>query len=209
MAGMGAARHQIIARTFRGGTGENGGFHIKEAILIEITTNAAGDLRAQFQLGSHLWATQVDKTITKTGFFADVGVLIQRKRRRFCLIEHFQLIAQHFNGTGRHVRIDRTGRASAHLAANPHYVLATHTISQSEGFLTIRVKHHLSQALTIANIKKNHTTVVATAMNPAAKSDFLIRQRFIQLAAIVGTHHGVVLPVIGKMEVSERTGLCR
>jgi hypothetical protein len=34
--------------------------------------------------------------------------------------------------------------------------------------------------------------MIPATVNPAAKDDFLIRQRFVQLAAIVGTHHVVV-----------------
>ena len=47
-------------------------------------------------------------------------------------------------------------------------------------------------ALAIANVEEDHPAMVTTAMYPAAKSDFLTVQAFVQLAAIVTAHHGGV-----------------
>ena len=86
-------------------------------------------------------------------------------------------------------------------------VLAMQLESLGKGLGAIRVKYNLSQPVAITDIQENDATMVAAAVNPAAKSDFLIRQRLVQLAAIVATHHGVVLPMVGKFGVSCRSGV--
>ena len=54
----------------------------------------------------------------------------------------------------------------------------------------IRIEHHLGQTFTVADIEEDHPAVVAAAMNPAAKGDFLAVEALVQLAAIVAAHHG-------------------
>src|SRR5690606_37722084 len=89
-------------------------------------------------------------------------------------------------------RVHRTGRARTHLAADLHHIFTAYPVGQGEGFLAVRVEYHLSQALTIPNVEKDHPAMIPPTVNPPAESDFLICQRFVQLAAIMGTHHGVV-----------------
>src|SRR5690606_41942402 len=49
----------------------------------------------------------------------------------------------------------------------------------------------LVQAFPVADIEEGDATVIATAVDPAAKSDFLAVEGLVQLAAIVAAHHGV------------------
>ena len=192
---MGAAGHQVITGTFGRGAGQDRGFHIQEAIVVQIAADAAGDARAQLQLGGHFRATQVDEAIAQAGLLANVGILVQRERWRLSLVQHFQLVAQHFDGAGSHVRVDRASRPRTHFTAHLHHVFAAHAVSQGEGIFAIRIEHHLGQTFAIANIEKDHPTMVTAAVNPTAECHFLVRQCFVQLAAIVGTHHesGILL----------------
>ena len=189
---MGAAGHQIITCTFRGGTGQNRRFHIQEAVLIQITAHTAGNARTQLQLGCHFRATQIDKAVAQTGFFTDIAVLVQRERRGFGLVQHFKLITQYFNGAGGHVGIARTLRTQTHLATDLHHIFTAYPIRQGKGLFAIRIEYHLRQTLAVTDIEKDNPAMITATVNPAAKGDFLIRQCFVQLAAIVATHHGVV-----------------
>ena len=187
--GVGTARHQVVTRTFWSGAGEDRRFHVEEAVVVEVTTNAAGDARAQLQLGGHFRAAQVDKAITQAGFFADVGVFVERERRSFRFVQHFQVVAQHFDGAGGHVGVASTGRTQAHLAGDLHHIFAAHAVGHGEGGRAIRVKHHLGQTFTVTDIEENHPAVVTTTVHPTAKGDFLAVQGLVQLAAIVAAHH--------------------
>ncbi|MCY1351842.1 hypothetical protein D9M69_381190 [compost metagenome] len=193
VARVGTARHQVVACAFRSRTAEDRGFHVEEAVLVQVAANAAGDARAQLQLGGHFRTAQVDEAVAQAGFLADVGVLVQRERRRLGLVQHFQLVAEHLDGAGGHVRVDRASRTLAHLAGDLDHVLAAHAIGLGEGLGTIRIEHHLGQAFAIADVEEDHPAVVAATVDPTAKSDFLAVQALVQLAAIMAAHHGGVL----------------
>ena len=188
--GVGTARHQIVTRAFRSSTGQDRRFNVEEAVLVEEATDAGGHARTQTQLLGHFRTTQVEEAITQTGFFANVGELVQRERRGFRLVQHFQFITQHFDHARRHVGVGGTGRTQTHLTGDLHDVLAAHAIGSGEALGAIRIEHHLGQTITITDIEENHPAVVATTVNPSAKGNFLAFQAFVQLAAIVAAHHG-------------------
>src|SRR3989344_1552364 len=192
IAGMGATRHQIVTRTLRRRTAKDRRFDMEEAVLVEVATDAGGDARAQLQLLGHLRATQVDEAVAQASFFTDIAVLVERERRSLRIVEHLQLVTQHLDGAGRDVRIHRTGRTQAHLAGHLDHVLAAYAVGRREGFRAVGIENHLGQPLAIANVEEDHPSMVTTAMYPAAKSDFLTVQAFVQLAAIVTAHHGGV-----------------
>ncbi|MCY1423299.1 hypothetical protein D9M71_390080 [compost metagenome] len=186
---MGTARHQVVTRTFRGSAGQDRRLDVEEAIFVQVAADAGGHARTQAQLLGHFRATQVNEAITQARLFTDVGVFVERERRGFRFVQYFQFIAQHFDSAGSHVGIAGTGRTQTHLAGNLDHVLAAYTVSCRESLGAIRVEHHLGQTFTVTNIEENHPAMVATAMNPSAKGNFLAFQAFVQLAAIMAAHH--------------------
>ncbi len=188
-AGVGAAWHQVIARAFRRGAGQNRRFHIEEAVFVEKASNAAGDARAQAQLVGHLRTTQVDETVAQTRFLTNVGVFVERERRGFGFVQHVELIAEDFDGTGGHVAVHSTFRATADLAGDLHDVLAAYTVGCGEGVGAIRIENDLGHALAVTDVEEDHPAVVPATMDPAAKGDFLAVQALVQLAAIMAAHH--------------------
>ena len=189
-AGVGAARHQVVTRAFRGSAGQDRRLDVEEAVVVEVTADARGDARTQLELLGHFRATQIDEAVAQAGFLANVGVFVERERRGLGFVEYIQLITQHFDGAGSHVRIDRTGRTQTYLAGDLHHILAAHTVGLGEGLGAIRIEYHLGQSLAVADVEEDHATVVATAVHPAAKSDFLAVQALVQLAAVMASHHG-------------------
>ncbi|MNZ29265.1 hypothetical protein D3C78_465100 [compost metagenome] len=186
---MGTARHQVVTRAFRGGTGEDRRFDVEEAVFIKEAADAGGDARAQAQLLGHFRATQVDEAIAQAGFFTNIGVFVERERRGFRFVQDGQLVTQHFDGAGRHVGVDRASRTRTHLAGDLYHVLAAHAISGGEAFCAIRVEDDLGHAFAITDIEENHPAVVAATMDPSAKGNFLTFQALVQLAAIMAAHH--------------------
>ncbi|KPY82236.1 Uncharacterized protein ALO44_05673 [Pseudomonas syringae pv. tagetis] len=184
-----AAWNQIVTSTFWRRAGQDRRLDIEEAVVIQIATDAGSDARTQTQLLGHFRATQIDEAITQTGFLAYIGVFIQRERRSLGLVQHFELVTQHLDGTGRHVRVHGTRRTSTNLAHYLDHVLAAHSVSGSETVGTIGVEHDLSHAFTVANIEEDNASVVTTTVDPSAKGDFLAFQTLVQLAAIMAAHH--------------------
>ncbi|MNF99209.1 hypothetical protein D3C84_821000 [compost metagenome] len=187
---MGAARHQVVTRAFRGGAGEDRRFHVEETVVVQVAANAGGDARTQLQLGRHFRATQVDEAVTQAGFLADIGVFVERERRGLRLVEHFQLITQHLDGAAGHVGIACTVRAQAHLAGDLHHIFAAHLVGDGKGLGAIGIEHHLGQTLAVTDVEEDHPAMVTAAMDPTAKGDFLAVQALVQLAAIMAAHHG-------------------
>jgi hypothetical protein len=95
---------------------------------------------------------------------------------------------QHFNLAGTHIRINRTVGTRANQALDLEYVLGTNALGFGKYLGTIRVENDLQQALTIAKIDEDDSTVVAPPVNPAADLDFLSNERLVDLSAIVTTH---------------------
>ena len=58
-----AARHQIIARTFGGGTGEHRGFNVDKALRVQITAHAHRHLVTQAQVALHGRAAQINHAV--------------------------------------------------------------------------------------------------------------------------------------------------
>src|SRR5690606_12132086 len=191
-AGVGTTGYQIVAGAFWGSTGQDRGFHIEEALLVQVAADAGGDARAQLELLGHFRAAQINEAIAQAGFFTHVAVFVERERRCFRLVQHFQLVAQHLDGAGGHVRVARALRAQAHLTGDLDYIFAAHPVSGSEGFGTVGIEHNLGHAFAVTHVEEDNPAVVATAVHPTAKSDFLAVQAFVQLAAIVAAHHGGV-----------------
>src|SRR5690606_28968490 len=79
---VGTARYQVVAGTFRGGAGQDGGFHIHEAAAVQEVTDVAGYPRTETQAVDHLGTAQVDKAVAQANVFTNVYMLIQRERRR-------------------------------------------------------------------------------------------------------------------------------
>ncbi|MNZ71896.1 hypothetical protein D3C78_902630 [compost metagenome] len=186
---MGTARHQVVTRAFRGGAGEDRRFHVEETVFIQEATDAGGDARTQTQLFGHFWTTQVDEAIAQAGFLADIGVFVERERRGLRLVEHGQLITQHFDGTGGHVGVHSASWTRTHLTGDLYHVFATHAVSGGEAVCAIRVEDDLSHAFAVTDIEENHPAVVAATMDPSAKGNFLTFQALVQLAAIMAAHH--------------------
>ena len=190
VAGVGTARHQVVAGTFRGGAGQDRRLDIEEAVLVEVAAHAAGDPRAQAQLLGHLWTAQVDIAIAQARLFAHVGVFVERERRGFRVVQHFQLVTQDLDHARGHVGVAGTSRTQAYLAGDLDHVFAAHAVGGCEGFSAVRIEHHLGQAFTITDIEEDHPAVVTTTVDPSAKGYFLTFQAFVQLAAIMAAHHG-------------------
>ncbi|MCY1508794.1 hypothetical protein D9M68_431150 [compost metagenome] len=192
MARVGTARHQVVASAFRRRAPQDRGLHVEEAVFVQVAADAAGDACAQLQLGGHFRTAQINETVAQAGFFAHVGVFVQGERRGFGLVQDFQLVTEHFDGAGSHVRVARAFRTHADLTGDLDHVLAADAVGAGEGFFAVRVEHHLSQAFAVTDVEENDPAVVAAAVYPTAEGDFLAVQALVQLAAIVAAHHGRV-----------------
>ena len=194
-ARLGSAGHQIIPRALGCRPRQNRGFDIQETLLVEIATNARGDLCPGNQVLLHLRPTQIHKAVTQADVLTYRVVLVERERRRLCGVENLQAFTQHLYLPGGHIRIHRLGRARANAPCDAQHILAAHAVGALKMFLSVRIKHHLHHAFPVAHVEENDTTMVPATIYPATQRHRLIDQIFIDQAAVVGSHrcfHGVV-----------------
>ena len=97
-------------------------------------------------------------------------------------------MAENFNFAAGDIGVSRSCRPSAHLACDLQAVFIADRFSDFEHFRAVRIADNLGQTLAVAQIDKNNAAVVAPAMRPAAKSDFLADRLGIELPAVMSSH---------------------
>jgi hypothetical protein len=96
LAGVGARRHEVIARAFRRALGEHRRFDVDEAQRVQILAHFHRDAVAQTQVVLHLRTAQVEHAMREARGFRQV-VVVELERRRDRRVQHIQLVAQHFD----------------------------------------------------------------------------------------------------------------
>ena len=110
------------------------------------------------------------------------------ERRRFGAIQHFELVSQHLDVTGGHVRVDRALGTLADPALDGQHELAAYALCLGEDLGPVGIENDLQEPFAIAQIDEDHAAVVTAAMYPAADRHFLSDQRLLNLSAIMAAH---------------------
>ena len=174
LAGMGAARHQVIARALRRRLGEHRRLDVDEAGLIQVVAHGARDPVAQQQPLAHFLAAQIEIAKAQPHLFAHR--FIELKRQWFGAVENLELLAQQFDLTRLQVGIRRAGRPRAHQPRDLEHELIAHALGQGKHRGLVGVEHDLQQTLAIAQVDEDDAAMVAAAMRPAGHGDDLPRQ---------------------------------
>ena len=97
-------------------------------------------------------------------------------------------MAEHFNTARNQGRIFGPFRTGTN---NPHYFQAefiTALVSGGKHIRTVWITDDLHQTFTVAQVDKNHATVVTATMSPAVESHSLANEFFIHQARVNGSH---------------------
>ena len=81
-----AAGNEIIARAFRRGAREHGGFHFEETHFVHGFANFEKNFVAQREIGVRLGAAQVEIAIAQARFFGGVDIVFDLEGRRFRVV---------------------------------------------------------------------------------------------------------------------------
>ena len=187
---VGTARYQVVTGTFRGGTGQDRGFHIHESAAVQEVPDVTGHTGTEPQTVDHLRATQIYETVPQANILAHVDVLIQRERRGGGCVQNDQLFAQQLDLASGHVVVLGTRGATTNAAGHLDNKFAADFLRQSKTFRGVRIDHNLRHAIPISQIQKDDPTVVTAAVYPSAECDFLIDVRFVNPTAIMAAHIG-------------------
>ncbi len=188
---MRAAGHEVVARAFWRGLGEHRGFDVDESVFVHVAAHRHRDAVAQAQALAHLGATQVEVAVTQPHFLADV--LVELERQRLGLVQHGERAGQQLHLARGEVGVGGAGRPGPHQAAHLDDELAAQALGLAEQGLVVRIEHDLQQALAVAQVDEDHPAMIAAPVHPAGDGNFLTRQLFIDLAAIMTTHRTKLL----------------
>ncbi len=186
-AGLGAARHQVVARAFRRRPGQHRGFDLEKAVAIEKAAQDRGHPGAQPQVVLHGRAAQIDVAVAQARLVLHV-FLVELERRRERSVEDLHRPGQDLDLAGGEIPVYRALRPVPDPAGDAQHVFVAHRACGVEGRRVIRIAHDLHQALAVAQIDEDHAAVIAPPVHPAAERHVPVDQRGIQLAAIMAAH---------------------
>ena len=115
-------------------------------------------------------------------------VVINLERWRDRRIEHREFVAQHFDLAAFEGVVGRALWAGTHQPFDLHAKLVADLFSNLEHVGAVWITHHLHITFAVAQIDKDHATVVAAPVDPAAQSHGFAQQGFSHKTAIVRTH---------------------
>ena len=181
------AGHQVITRTFGCALGEHGRFDVDKTVFVEVLAHFHCHFVAQHEIALHVRTAQIEHAMGQTRGLRQV-VVVNLERRRDRGIEHHQLVAQHFDLAAFQSLIGRALGTRTHHAFDLNAKLVAQVFGNFEHLGTVWIAHHLDIALAVAQVHKDHATVVTATVDPTAQSHGLTVQSFGHQTAIVGTH---------------------
>ena len=185
--GIQTAGHQKVTRPFGRGLGEDGGFHLHKAVVVQIAAHALGHLVTQAQIGLHARAAQVKVAPGQAQVFTGVAAVFNGERRGFGGIEQLPFRGHHFDLPRHHIGIDHALRAWTHPALDGEHVFRTQDVRifvRLGG--RVRAEDHLGKAHAVTQIHKDKAAMVAPVLYPAHDADILPVIGKGQFTAIVG-----------------------
>ena len=123
LAGMDAARHEIIARAFRRRLPEDRRFDFPEPVGVEIPADRPRHPMAQSDVLLEPASPQIEIAVPQTHVLGHGRVFGDLKRRRLRLVEHADLAGEDLDLAGRELRVDGLVRAALHHALHADDVL--------------------------------------------------------------------------------------
>ncbi|CAB4869921.1 unannotated protein [freshwater metagenome] len=161
VARLQAYRHQEVARTFRGRSGEGRRLDLDE---IALEQHVSGDL---VHLGAHAQGiarrlpTQVEVAVPEADLVADRDSIVDGERQRCGHRENLDLGRHHLDRTGRQFGVLVAGRPGRDCPNDAQAVLVAQAVSD----LGV-VNDHLDDAARIAQVEEGDAPMVSSARHP-------------------------------------------
>ena len=167
---------KVIARPFRRAFNKDGSFHIDKVPVIQIFPYVMDHLMSNSKVVQHARAAQVKVTIAEPKLLINITILIYVKYRSFRFVEYIGLLDQDLYPTSHKVGVSQPFRPGPDKTLDLNHVFAPQLPGQMMRFLGFGgIKDHLSQPVTIAQVNKDQSAVVASPVNPPGQGHLLSR----------------------------------
>ena len=168
------AGDQEIPRPFRRGAGEQGGFHLDKACLIQKTARALGQCVAQTQVGRKTRPAQIQAAMLQTQIFRRVQALVQHKGRGTRGVEQFPGCDHHLYVPGAHIGVAHAFRPGAHITPGGQHILgAQHMRPGVRLGRGLGAENNLGQPFPVAQVHKDQPAVIPAELHPAHEADVI------------------------------------
>ena len=169
LAGMHAARHEIVARAFRRGLRQNRRLDLEEAVLVEVAPHDRRQTVTHDDVVLQPRTTKIEIAILQAYVFRHRRVVGDRKRRCLCLVQHHELLHDDLDLAGRQLRIHRLGRAAPHFPDHADHELGSQPLGLGNQRLVVFVEDDLRDPGAVADVDEEQPAEIAHAMHPAQK----------------------------------------
>ena len=166
LAGVHAARHEIIARAFGRGRGEDRRLELEETGVAHALPQRPDDVLPLHDIGVQRFAPEIEEAISEPRLLRIVRLAEHRQRQLLGFRQNIEALDPDLDRAGRQVGIDRLGRAGDHLAVDAHHPFRLQPLRLLEG-RRLRVGDDLRQPVMVAEIDEQQPAVIAQAMHPA------------------------------------------
>ena len=158
-------------------------------MVVQEAAERPGHPTAQAQAFLHLRAAQIHVAVAQAQFLGGIlMVLVELEGRGLGAVQDRHTLTQDLDHPRGTLAVLRARRARPNPAADHEDVLTPRGLSEAENLRRIRVENDLDQALAVAQVNKDDTTVVAALLHPAAQGDVLPDVPLVEHPAIVTAH---------------------
>ena len=162
-------------------------------IIIEVVTHQLSNLVTQNQIALHFRTAQVQITVFQTQVFISVNAVFDVERRSFSTVQHFDIMCQYFDSTGRNVFVDGVLITQTYITNYLDNIFVTDVFGSFEAAAcTFGIGNNLHDTAAITQIDKDQSAVVTTFSNPAAQynlfAGLLLGQHATMVAAFFINH---------------------
>ena len=202
LAGVDAARHEVVARAFGRGLRQDRRLDLPEALAVEVRPDGHRHAVAQPQVGLQGRAAEIEVPVSQPQLVRGRHVVRDHEGRDLGLAEDLQLGGLHLDLPCRHAGVERRGRPWADPPLHAYDEFGSEllrAVTQRVG-----VEHDLRQAVPIADVEEHEVPEIADLVHPAQEHRLPPDVGSPQLAARVSprpvsklVRHGSLLPPAG------------
>jgi hypothetical protein len=192
LAGLLAAGHHEVARALRRASDQRRRLDIGEALGLERSPNRTVQTGAQQDSLLKRRTAKVQVPMLQAQRLIQPGLLlVDVERRHLRWIEDGEPIHGHLDRTGRQLRVAGPLGTRPHDALDLHHPLVAGRLGGGVRISRfIRIRHHLRDAVPVAQIEEGEVAVIASPVDPTGQRNALAGVLGAQLAAGMGTEGG-------------------
>ena len=183
---------QIIARPLRRALHQHGGFDLIEAARIQEISHKLHDPMAKGQNMLHAFPSEIEVAILEAERLVLAAITADQERWQLGAVEQPGVMDLHLDGAGGKVGVGHARGACLHASGHLQHVLATGLIER-RACLGVRrgIGYQLRDAVAVAQIDKQHRSVVAATMHPPRQRHLQAAMLAAELSTGMGSKHAI------------------